>query len=171
MSVNPSLLDEIVKDQMDSQNPMDLVNVLQSVFSNQIFPMNLDESQPEKSWWRYFQKIKINNTAMCYSCGAVFNRGPKQSTTSLNHHLKMYHRDLFIQLQQAKDAVLPIFRFPKKVRKEGITVQKTCFNLKLIESVKNKPNLYDVTQGGTSDLEEWKSVAEEVGEGSTGQFY
>jgi hypothetical protein len=35
--------------------------------------------------------------------GAVFNRGPKQSTTSLSHHLKMYHRDQFILIQQAKD--------------------------------------------------------------------
>ncbi|KAE9551455.1 hypothetical protein FO519_005328 [Halicephalobus sp. NKZ332] len=169
MSVNQNFLDEILKDQMNSPNPMDIVNVLQSVLSSQVFPMPLDESQPEKSWWRYFQKRIIDNTAMCYSCGAVFNRGPKQSTTSLNHHLKMYHRDLFIQLQQAKDAVLPIFRFPRKIKKEGINVQKACFNIKLIEAVKARPILYDATQAGDSDsrLDEWKSVAEEVGEGST----
>lgn len=62
-----------------------------------------DYSQPAKSWWRYFKKQTEQNTALCYTCGAVFNRGPKQSTTSLSHHLKMYHRDQFILIQQAKD--------------------------------------------------------------------
>ena len=56
------------------------------------FPRALDVSQPAKSWWRYFGKQAASNTALCYACGAIFNRGPKQSTTSLSHHLKMYHR-------------------------------------------------------------------------------
>lgn len=68
------------------------------------FPRPLDCTQPAKSWWRYYYKITQTNTALCLTCGQTFNRGPKQSTTSLSHHLKMYHRDLFIQIQQAKDA-------------------------------------------------------------------
>lgn len=53
-----------------------------------------------------FEKQIATNTAMCLTCGQTFNRGPKQSTTSLSHHLKMYHRELFIIVQKAKDEEL-----------------------------------------------------------------
>lgn len=77
------------------------------------FPRPLDYSQPGKSWWRYYGKVTLTNTAICLTCGQSFNRGPKQSTTSLSHHLKMYHRDLFIEIQQAKDAEFRINGNPR----------------------------------------------------------
>lgn len=69
-----------------------------------VFPHPLDMEQPAKSWWRYFAKLPENNRALCRTCGQTFNRGPKQSTTSLSHHLRMYHREMFISVQQARDA-------------------------------------------------------------------
>lgn len=57
--------------------------------SSSEFPQEYDWSQPAKSWWRYFKKQTEQNTALCYTCGSIFNRGPKQSTTSLSHHLKV----------------------------------------------------------------------------------
>ena len=50
---------------------------------------NLDMNQPARSWWRYFRKLKEENRAICLTCGQSFNRGAKQSTTSLSHHLKV----------------------------------------------------------------------------------
>ncbi|KAH7673186.1 hypothetical protein AAVH_42334, partial [Aphelenchoides avenae] len=76
----------------ESQSPAALMSSLTGLFASTSatsFPHELDYSQPAKSWWRYFQKQTVTNTAQCYSCGQVFNRGPKQSTTSLSHHLKM----------------------------------------------------------------------------------
>ncbi|KAI1703825.1 alcohol dehydrogenase transcription factor myb/SANT-like domain-containing protein [Ditylenchus destructor] len=132
------------------------------------FPRPLDITQPAKSWWRYYEKQTTTNTAMCLTCGQTFNRGPKQSTTSLCHHLKMYHRELFIIVQQAKDQdQLNGTDRPKKAssssRKRpsdvafisGVPspsgeIEESCGSLKtskhvlrLIDIVKQYPEIYD----------------------------
>uniref|UniRef100_A0A7E4ZQE9 MADF domain-containing protein n=1 Tax=Panagrellus redivivus TaxID=6233 RepID=A0A7E4ZQE9_PANRE len=179
----PSLLDNFVETQMTSTpDDLDLSHVLQSVIasasSNQNpdeanFPQPLDDAQPIKSWWHYFQKRTHDNTAVCYTCGAMFNRGPKQSTTSLSHHLKMYHRDYFIALQQAKDAALqPRLVNGRIYRNEGVntpSLQKANQTVMLIEAVRERQELLDAKVGSDSPIKAalWQSVAAELGEGVT----
>ncbi|KAI6184553.1 MADF domain-containing protein [Aphelenchoides bicaudatus] len=142
------------------------------------FPKDYDWSQPAKSWWRYFKKQTDQNTAMCYTCGAIFNRGPKQSTTSLSHHLKMYHREQFILIQQAKDEDLrhgnkSNHRSSAKRREVGdeqesnddyVNRKKSAFNLSLINAVKEKPELYDNQKRQPDELNDiWEQIALEVG--------
>ncbi|CAD5214899.1 unnamed protein product [Bursaphelenchus xylophilus] len=157
-----------------------------SRFASGEFPKSYDLNQPAKSWWRYFQKQTETNTAMCYTCGAVFNRGPKQSTTSLSHHLKMYHREQFIFIQQAKDDDIKMNKGGKKVKPkpkvepEDLERQqdednqhwgkKNGFNISLIKAVRSRPEIFDVKMRAGSDEDLgtiWESVANEIGEGVT----
>lgn len=154
-----------------------------SRFASGEFPKEYDFSQPAKSWWRYFQKQTDTNTAMCYTCGAVFNRGPKQSTTSLSHHLKMYHREQFIFIQQAKDDDMKMNGKSKKMankltqKTKNETVEqdqevqcssnkKSAFNMLLIKAIKNRPEIYDPKCRNSDDdiSVVWESVASEVGD-------
>jgi hypothetical protein len=160
------------------------------------FPKEYDYSQPAKSWWRYFSKQIETNTAVCYTCGATFNRGPKQSTTSLSHHLKMYHQAQFIFIQQAKDEdnrrngkqSRPTKVPAKKVEpseevsqskhtsdnKDPIKIiskgKKSAFNLSLIKAVRQRPQIFDPQQRPKTEEEQvriWRAVADEIGSGIT----
>ncbi|CAD5210564.1 unnamed protein product [Bursaphelenchus okinawaensis] len=171
----------IASDNPSSSHPSPRRPQQRSRFASGDFPKQYDLSQPAKSWWRYFQKQTDTNTAMCYTCGAVFNRGPKQSTTSLSHHLKMYHREQFICIQQAKDDDLKTSKSGKKVKQkvketeeepdeEQHSGKKNTFNIALIKSVKGRPEIYDAKLRAGSDEALgtiWESVAEDIGDGAT----
>ncbi|KAI6193922.1 MADF domain-containing protein [Aphelenchoides besseyi] len=144
------------------------------------FPRPYDLEVPAKSWWRYFCKQK-DNTALCYTCGAVFNRGPKQSTTSLSHHLKQYHREQFIVIQQAKDEELrrngknragceinDESRATVENTNESASSKKSVVNVALISAVKSRKAIYDQAHRLSNEDNQralWVEVANEVGSG------
>lgn len=129
----------------ESQSPAALMSSLTGLFASTSatsFPHELDYSQPAKSWWRYFQKQTVTNTAQCYSCGQVFNRGPKQSTTSLSHHLKMVslpnstaiHRLAFSGAQKPAGPL----RLKRRISSDLIQIG-SCGSRTLINTSKQRP--------------------------------
>ncbi|KAI6219228.1 MADF domain-containing protein [Aphelenchoides besseyi] len=144
------------------------------------FPRPYDLEVPAKSWWRYFCKQK-DNTALCYTCGAVFNRGPKQSTTSLSHHLKQYHREQFIVIQQAKDEELrrngknragceinSESRATVENTNDSASSKKSVVNVALIAAVKSRKAIYDQAHRLSNEDNQrglWVEIATEVGSG------
>uniref|UniRef100_A0A914D0K8 MADF domain-containing protein n=1 Tax=Acrobeloides nanus TaxID=290746 RepID=A0A914D0K8_9BILA len=186
---NSHNLNDILQQHLDnntsdgSLSALETFNKLCMSIATGNFPRPLDMANPAKSWWRYYEKQPATNTAMCYTCGVTFNRGPKQSTTSLSHHLKMYHQEHYIAIQQAKDEDMrmnpraakstrsmeeKILQVAAQELEETSTMKKANFNMNLINAVKLFPELYDPKQRSSGEGEDrnkvWEVVAKTVGD-------